>query len=115
MQAHSVDTTVYEQVTLMRARIADREIALSLLGRLMALYAGQPGYLEAYTLVSPEDASGSSISGITLWRDRAAADHASAMEEAQQLRAELAGFLVEGSNVEHGFSAKHEPLVARTR
>jgi quinol monooxygenase YgiN len=115
MSADSVDATVYEHVTLMRARTAERERVLSLLGRLIEFYSGQPGYIEAYTLVSPEDASGSSISGITVWQDRDAVDRATALDQARLLRAELDKYLVEGSNVERGFSAQHEPLVARSR
>jgi hypothetical protein len=115
MTRSSDDPAVYERISLMRLQAGARERALWLLGELLELYAAQAGYIEAYTLVSPENASGSNVCGITLWRDRACADAAAATSEACNLRAELGHCLVNGSDIERGFAAKHEPSAAGFR
>jgi len=104
--------SVYVRLSLMRPRRGEREHALALLDELIEFFSLQPGYLDAYTLASPEEDGRDEIGRLTLWREDRDADRVATTPHVLSLRADLLRCVEDGSDVERSFHAKIGPLGA---
>jgi hypothetical protein len=109
---HLSNDEVYIRQSLMRPKAGQRERALALLEELIDFYSLQPGYIDAYTLTSPEGDGQNEIGRLTLWRDDRDADRVATMQHVLSLRADLLRCIESGSDVERSFHAKAGPLGA---
>jgi hypothetical protein len=104
--------TVYVRLSLMRPRRGQKEKALALLDELIEFFSLQSGYLDAYTLTSPEEDGRAEIGRLTLWREDRDADRVATTPHVLSMRADLLRCVEEGSDVERSFHAKVGPLGA---
>jgi len=79
-----------------------------ILDDLVGFYAGQPGYLQGYTLVTT--APGSEVGRLTMWRSERDAEVTANNQHVMSQRSELMRLVEGSSHIERSFTA--EPHLA---
>ncbi|HTE83693.1 MAG TPA: hypothetical protein VK821_03100 [Dehalococcoidia bacterium] len=97
------DGNVYVRLSLVRPKSGQEEKVSDILNDLVGFYAGQPGYLQGYTLVTT--APGSEVGRLTMWRSERDAETTASTQHVMAQRSELMRLVEGGSHIERSFTA----------